>query len=283
MFLKQMKIIGFKSFVEPTVIEFRSDRVAIVGPNGCGKSNIIDAIRWVMGESSPKFLRGDLMADVIFNGSLNRKPMGLASVEIILDNAQHLLQGAYVKKGDISLRREVNRLGESSYYINQQRVRRKDVSDLWLGTGAGARGYAIIGQNMVNQLVEANPEVLKAYLEEAAGVSKYKERRKESSTRLVLIHDNIARISDIIAELDAQLTRLAREANDAKQYHLYKQNLQEQESLLQYAKYKAILHKKAQLDARQVKEFELLNVLSHQIAAQDAAFKELDSLIVQQQ
>ncbi|NDH08461.1 MAG: hypothetical protein EBY16_02360 [Gammaproteobacteria bacterium] len=283
MFLKQMKIIGFKSFVEPTVIEFRSDRVAIVGPNGCGKSNIIDAIRWVMGESSPKFLRGDLMADVIFNGSLNRKPMGLASVEIILDNAQNLLQGAYVKKGDISLRREVNRLGESSYYINQQRVRRKDVSDLWLGTGAGARGYAIIGQNMVNQLVEANPEVLKAYLEEAAGVSKYKERRKESSTRLVLIHDNIARISDIIAELDAQLTRLAREASDAKQYHLYKQNLQEQESLLQYAKYKSILLKKEQLDARQVKEFEFLNALSHQIAAQDAAFKELDSLIVQQQ
>ena len=283
MFLKQIKIIGFKSFVEPTVIEFRSDRVAIVGPNGCGKSNIIDAIRWVMGESSPKFLRGDLMADVIFNGSLQRKALGLASVEIILDNTQDLLQGAYVKQADISLRREVNRSGESSYYINQQRVRRKDLSDLWLGTGAGARGYAIIGQNMVNQLVEANPEVLKAYLEEAAGVSKYRERRKESTIRLVLIHENIARISDIIAELDAQLARLALEANAAKQYHLYQQDLKEHETLLQFAKYKAILDKKSQLDSKQVQELALLNALSHQITDQDAQLKDLDSVIASQQ
>ena len=283
MFLKQIKIIGFKSFVEPTVIEFRSNRIAIVGPNGCGKSNIIDAIRWVMGESSPKFLRGDLMADVIFNGSMHRKPMGLASVEITLDNAQNLLQGAYVKKGDVSLRREVNRSGESSYYINQQRVRRKDLSDLWLGTGAGARGYAIIGQNMVNQLVEANPEALKAYLEEAAGVSKYKERRKESATRLALIHENIARILDIVSELATQLERLSREASDAKQYHVFKQSLKEQASLLQYAKYKAILKKITQLDERQAQESKNKHELNALMAIQDAKLKEFDGLIEDQQ
>lgn len=269
--------------MEPTTIEFRSDRVAIVGPNGCGKSNIIDAIRWVMGESSPKFLRGDLMADVIFNGSLHRKPMGLASVEIILDNTQNLLQGAYVKKGDVSLRREVNRSGESSYYINQQRVRRKDLSDLWLGTGAGARGYAIIGQNMVNQLVEANPEALKAYLEEAAGVSKYKERRKESATRLGLIHENIERISDIVSELSTQLERLAREANDAKQYHLLKQHLKEHAARLNFAKYNAIIQKQNFAYQQQTKELVYQNELSQQISSADTKLKDLDQLILHQQ
>ncbi len=234
-----MKITGFKSFVDSTHLYFNSNKLAVVGPNGCGKSNVIDAIRWVMGESSPKFLRGDMMSDVIFNGSMHRKAVGVASVEIVLDNSNAYLQGAYVKKGDVSLRREIHRNGESNYYINQQRVRRKDLTDLWLGTGAGSRGYAIIGQNMVNQLVEANPEVLKTYLEEAAGVSKYKERRKESAERLVHVSDNLSRIADIIHELEQSLTRLEKESKDAKHYQELRQKLrfsQEQLQMLQAKK-----------------------------------------------
>ena len=236
MFLKQIKIIGFKSFVDATNLYFSSNKIAVVGPNGCGKSNVIDAIRWVMGESSPKFLRGDMMADVIFNGSLHRKAQGMASVEIIFDNTNAYLNGAYVKQGDVALRREIYRDGESNYFINNQKVRRKDLTDLWLGTGAGARGYAIIGQNMVSQLVEASPEVLKNYLEEAAGVSKYKERRKESAQRLIQISDNLARIADIIGELSIAIERLAKEATDANHYQALRhklQNLNDQLHMLQ--------------------------------------------------
>ncbi len=248
MFLKQIKIVGFKSFVEPTVLYFNSDRVAVVGPNGCGKSNVIDAIRWVMGESSPKFLRGDLMSDVIFNGSLQRKPVSMASVEIVLDNQNAYLQGAYVVKGDVALRREVNRSGDSTYYINGHRVRRKDLTDLWLGTGAGARGYAIIGQNMVNHLVEANPDVLRGYLEEAAGVSKYKERRKESAERLAIVSENLARIEDIIFELHGQLGRLEKEASDAALYNELRQKLRQHQESLELAKAKVLYEKNMLLD-----------------------------------
>ncbi len=238
-----MKIVGFKSFVESTTLHFYSDRTAVVGPNGCGKSNVIDAIRWVMGESSPKFLRGDMMSDVIFNGSLQRKPLSLASVEILLDNSHQILQGPYVLKGDVALRREINRSGESTYYINGQRVRRKDLTDLWLGTGAGARGYAIIGQNMVNHLVEANPEVLRGYLEEAAGVSKYKERRKESEERLLQVEDNLSRIADIISELTGQLQRLEKEAGDANHYHQLKQTLNQYQEQQQLARMRKLYEK----------------------------------------
>lgn len=248
MFLKQIKIVGFKSFVEPTILYFNSDRVAVVGPNGCGKSNVIDAIRWVMGESSPKFLRGDLMSDVIFNGSLQRKPVSMASVEIVLDNQNAYLQGAYVVKGDVALRREINRSGDSTYYINGHRVRRKDLTDLWLGTGAGARGYAIIGQNMVNHLVEANPDVLRGYLEEAAGVSKYKERRKESAERLAIVSENLARIEDIIFELQGQLGRLEKEASDAALYNALRQKLRQHQESLELAKAKVLYEKNMLLD-----------------------------------
>lgn len=243
-----MKIIGFKSFVEPTVLHFKTNRAAVVGPNGCGKSNVIDAIRWVMGESSAKFLRGDMMSDVIFNGSLQLKPVGMASVEIILDNAYGYLQGAYVRKADVALRREINRSGESHYYINNQKVRRKDLTDLWLGTGAGSRGYAIIGQNMVNQLVEANPEALKAYLEEAAGVSKYKERRKESVERLLTVSDNLSRIADIIHELTQSLERLEQEAKDAHLYQSFRQDYRIFQEKLQLLQAKQVVDKQEELE-----------------------------------
>jgi chromosome segregation protein len=248
MFLKQMKIIGFKSFVEPAVLHFKTNRAAVVGPNGCGKSNVIDAIRWVMGESSAKFLRGDIMSDVIFNGSLQRKPVGMASVEIILDNTNGYLQGAYVRKADVALRREINRSGESHYFINNQKVRRRDLTDLWLGTGAGSRGYAIIGQNMVNQLVEANPDALKAYLEEAAGVSKYKERRKESVERLLTVSDNLSRIADISLELSQSLERLEKEAKDAHLYQSYRQDSRILQEKLQLLHAKQVVDKQEELE-----------------------------------
>lgn len=247
MFLKQIKMMGFKSFVEPTTLQLNAQKIAVVGPNGCGKSNVIDAIRWVMGESSARFLRGDMMADVIFNGSLHRKALSMASVEMILDNSQGYLQGAYVKKGDVSLKREMNRTGESTYYINHQKVRRKDLTDLWLGTGAGARGYAIIGQNMVNQLVEANPEVLKLYLEEAAGVSKYKERRKESADRLSQTAENLSRIDDLIQELEQTLMRLEKESQDAICFQKYRQELRQYQDYLEYIKAQRILDKRTNL------------------------------------
>lgn len=216
---------GFKSFVDLTQLYFNSNRVAIVGPNGCGKSNVIDAIRWVMGETSPRFLRGDLMADVIFNGSLARKGAAQASVEIVLDNHLGYLQGPFVGKGQLALRREINRASESAYFINGKKVRRRDLNDLWLGTGAGARGYAIIGQNMVHQLVEANPEVLRGYLEEAAGVSKYKERRRESRDRLAHVEENIARLRDLMQALEETIQRLSFEAKDAERYHQFRQQI----------------------------------------------------------
>lgn len=257
MFLKQIKMLGFKSFVESTNLQLNAQKIAIVGPNGCGKSNVIDAIRWVMGESSARFLRGDMMSDVIFNGSLHRKPLGLASVEMILDNSKAYLQGPYVKKGDVSLKREINRAGESTYYINHQKVRRKDLTDLWLGTGAGARGYAIIGQNMVNQLVEANPDVLKLYLEEAAGVSKYKERRKESAERLNQTADNLSRIADMLGEIEQNVLRLEKESQDAIRFQNLRQELRDHQSLLHRIKAKKTIDKQSYLQ-KALAEHEIL-------------------------
>ncbi len=278
-----MKIVGFKSFVESTTLHFNSDRTAVVGPNGCGKSNVIDAIRWVMGESSPKFLRGDMMSDVIFNGSLQRKPLSLASVEILLDNTHQILQGAYVIKGDVALRREINRSGESTYYINGQRVRRKDLTDLWLGTGAGARGYAIIGQNMVNHLVEANPEVLRGYLEEAAGVSKYKERRKESAERLLQVEDNLSRIADIISELTGQLQRLETEAGDANQYHQLKQTLKQYQEQQQLARMRKLYEKNQFLNEKCIEQEKLEHLSQIQCDSLSAEVQKLEEAFSLQQ
>lgn len=223
MHLKQLKLSGFKSFVDPTVVSFPSQLVAVVGPNGCGKSNIIDAVRWVMGESSAKNLRGESMIDVIFNGSSHRKSVGQASVELIFDNSLGRLIGPFASYGEIALKRVVTRDGDSSYYLNGARARRRDITDIFLGTGAGARGYSIIGQGTISRLIEAKPEELRAFLEEAAGVSKYKERRRETLQRIAHTHEHLTRVADIRDELDKQLQRLERQAKAAERYTLLKE------------------------------------------------------------
>ncbi|HIE3579907.1 TPA: chromosome segregation protein SMC [Legionella anisa] len=222
MHLKQLKLAGFKSFVDPTVVHFPSQLVAVVGPNGCGKSNIIDAVRWVMGESSARNLRGESMTDVIFNGSSNRKSVGQASVELVFDNSLGRLTGPFSSYGEIAVKRVVTRDGDSSYYLNGSRCRRKDITDIFLGTGAGARGYSIIGQGTISQLIEAKPEDLRVYLEEAAGVSKYKERRRETLQRIEHTRENLTRVADIREELDKQLQRLERQAKAAERYLILK-------------------------------------------------------------
>ncbi|CEG57926.1 chromosome segregation protein SMC [Legionella fallonii] len=223
MHLKQLKLAGFKSFVDPTVVHFPSQLVAVVGPNGCGKSNIIDAVRWVMGESSAKNLRGESMTDVIFNGSSNRKPVGQASVELVFDNSLGRLTGPFASYGEIAVKRVVTRDGDSSYYLNGSRCRRRDITDIFLGTGAGSRGYSIIGQGTISRLIEAKPEELRAFLEEAAGVSKYKERRRETLQRIEHTRDNLNRVADIREELDKQLQRLERQAKAAERYTVLKE------------------------------------------------------------
>ncbi len=227
MHLKQLKLAGFKSFVDPTIVYFPSQLVAVLGPNGCGKSNIIDAVRWVMGESSAKNLRGESMTDVIFNGSSNRKPVGQASVELVFDNSLGRLVGPFASYGELAVKRVVTRDGDSTYYLNGSRCRRRDVTEIFLGTGAGARGYSIIGQGTISRLIEAKPEELRAYLEEAAGVSKYKERRRETLQRIKQTHENLNRVSDIREELGKQLQRLERQAKAAERYTI----LKEEESL----------------------------------------------------
>ena len=223
MHLKQLKLAGFKSFVDPTVIPFSSQLIAVVGPNGCGKSNIIDAVRWVMGESSAKHLRGESMADVIFNGSSQRKSLGQASVELVFDNSMGRLTGPYASYQEIVVKRLVTRDGDSFYYLNGSRCRRRDITDIFLGTGAGARSYSIIGQDTISRLIEARPEDLRAYMEEAAGVSKYKERRRETLQRIGQTRENLSRVADIREELAKQLTRLEKQALAARRYTQLKQ------------------------------------------------------------
>jgi len=174
--LKHIKLSGFKSFVDPTSVPFPANLTAVLGPNGCGKSNIIDAVRWVMGESSAKHLRGDSMTDVIFNGSTSRKPVGQASVELIFDNTEGRITGEYANYAEISIRRTVTRESVVTYYLNGTKCRRKDITDIFLGTGLGPRSYSIIEQGMISRLIESKPQELRTFLEEAAGISKYKER-----------------------------------------------------------------------------------------------------------
>ncbi|MDN5874577.1 MAG: chromosome segregation protein SMC, partial [Sinobacteraceae bacterium] len=216
--LTQIKLAGFKSFVEPTVIPTPSQLVGVVGPNGCGKSNIIDAVRWVLGETRASELRGESMQDVIFNGSGQRKPSGRASVELVFDNSQGRAAGQWSTYAEIAVRRVLTRDGASSYLINNQQVRRRDIHDIFLGTGLGTRGYAIIGQGMINRLIEARPEELRVFLEEAAGVSRYKERRRETESRLGDTRENLTRVEDILRELGAQLDKLDAQARVAGQY-----------------------------------------------------------------
>ena len=220
--LKCIKLAGFKSFVDPTTVNFPSNLCAIVGPNGCGKSNVIDAVRWVMGESSAKNLRGESMTDVIFNGSNTRKPTAQASIELIFDNADSSLGGEYAAFSEISIKRKVTRDGQSEYYLNGQKCRRRDITDIFLGTGLGPRSYAIIEQGMISKLIEAKPEELRVFIEEAAGISKYKERRKETESRMRRTQENLERLTDIRDELDRQLQHLKRQAQSAEKYTEYK-------------------------------------------------------------
>ena len=220
--LEKIKLAGFKSFVDPTTVLFPSNLVGIVGPNGCGKSNVIDAVRWVMGESSAKMLRGESMADVIFNGSTSRKPVGQASIELVFDNASGRAGGEYAGFAQIAVKRLVSRDGQSNYFLNGSKCRRRDIQDLFLGTGLGPRSYAIIEQGMISRFIEAKPAELRLFIEEAAGISKYKERRRETETRIRHTRDNLDRLNDLREEVTAQLAKLERQAATAERYQRYK-------------------------------------------------------------
>ena len=216
--LEKIKLSGFKSFVDPTVIPVHGNLTAIVGPNGCGKSNIIDAIRWVMGESSAKHLRGGSMADVIFNGSSTRKPVSTASVELIFDNSEGKIGGEYAQYNTIAIKRQVSRDGQSVYLLNGAKCRRKDITDIFLGTGLGSRSYAIIEQGTISRMVEAKPDELRMHIEEAAGISKYKERRSETETRMKHTRENLERLDDLRDEVDKQIKHLQKQAEKAEKY-----------------------------------------------------------------
>jgi chromosome segregation protein len=221
--LTKLKIAGFKSFVDPTTVTFPSSLTGVVGPNGCGKSNIIDSVRWVMGEISAKHLRGESMADVIFNGSSARKPLGSASVELVFDNSDGKIGGAYATYNEVALRRSVSRDGTSDYFINGIKVRRKDITQLFLGTGLGSRSYAIIEQGMISRIIEARPDDLRAFLEEAAGISRYKERRRETESRITETRENLDRLNDLREEVEKQIRHLQRQAATARRYQVLKE------------------------------------------------------------
>jgi len=217
--LNSIKLSGFKSFAEPTNFMLPGQLVGVVGPNGCGKSNIMDAVRWVLGESKASELRGESMQDVIFNGTNTRKPASRSSVELVFDNSDHRAGGQWGQFGEIAVKRVLTRDGTSSYYINNQPVRRRDVQDVFLGTGLGPRAYAIIGQGTISRIIESKPEELRLFLEEAAGVSKYKERRRETANRLADTRENLTRVEDILRELNANLEKLERQAEVAERYN----------------------------------------------------------------
>ncbi|WP_342116216.1 chromosome segregation protein SMC [Pseudoduganella sp. OTU4001] len=230
--LSSIKLSGFKSFVDPTNFQVPGQLVGVVGPNGCGKSNIIDAVRWVLGESKASELRGESMQDVIFNGSTHRKPAGRASVELIFDNHEGKASGQWGQYAEIAVKRTLTRDGTSTYYINGQPVRRRDIQDIFLGTGLGPRAYAIIGQGMIARIIESRPEELRVFLEEAAGVSKYKERRRETENRLHDTRENLLRVEDILRELNSNLEKLEGQAAVATKFHQLQSDQDEKQKLL---------------------------------------------------
>ncbi|MGA6097091.1 chromosome segregation protein SMC [Stutzerimonas marianensis] len=238
--LKSIKLAGFKSFVDPTTVSFPSNMAAVVGPNGCGKSNIIDAVRWVMGESSAKNLRGESMTDVIFNGSNTRKPVTQASIELIFDNSDGTLTGEYAAFAEISIRRRVTRDAQNTYFLNGVKCRRRDITDIFLGTGLGPRSYSIIEQGMISRLIEARPEDLRNFIEEAAGISKYKERRRETENRIRRTHENLERLTDLREELERQLERLHRQAQSAEKYQEYKSEERQLKAQLSALRWQAL-------------------------------------------
>ncbi|RMM81277.1 hypothetical protein ALQ71_101483, partial [Pseudomonas coronafaciens pv. striafaciens] len=247
--LKCIKLAGFKSFVDPTTVNFPSNMAAVVGPNGCGKSNIIDAVRWVMGESSAKNLRGESMTDVIFNGSTSRKPVSQASIELVFDNSDGTLVGEYAAYAEISIRRKVTRDSQNSYYLNGTKCRRRDITDIFLGTGLGPRSYSIIEQGMISKLIEAKPEDLRNFIEEAAGISKYKERRRETENRIRRTHENLARLTDLREELERQLERLHRQAQAAEKYQEYKAEERQLKAQLSALRWQALNEQVGQREA----------------------------------
>lgn len=228
--LTTIKLAGFKSFVDPTVLHLPTNMTGVVGPNGCGKSNIIDAIRWVMGESAASRLRGDALTDVIFSGSTGRKPVGSAMVELLFDNSDGAIAGEYASYNEISVKRIVSRDGQSQYFLNGVRCRRRDITDLFLGTGLGPRSYSIIEQGMISEIVEADPEQLRNHLEEAAGISKYKERRKETESRIKATRENLDRVRDVRDEVDKQLEHLNRQAKTAERWQKLKAEQKQKEA-----------------------------------------------------
>jgi len=273
--LTHLKLAGFKSFVDPTTLHIHGQRVGVVGPNGCGKSNVMESIRWVLGESSAKEMRGDSMQDVIFNGSGNRKPVSRASVELLFDNSLGGASGEWSQYAEISVKRVLHRDGGSDYLINNTKVRRRDVADLFLGTGLGGRAYAIIGQNTISRIVEAKPEELRVFLEEAAGISKYKERRRETELRLRDTRENLTRVEDIRRELDKQIARLESQAQVALLYHQLQERLRIAEGQFWLLKKRdaAVEWEKSQ---RQVEK--LVNELEAQTAQLRSTESELEKL-----
>ena len=273
--LTQINLAGFKSFVDPTHIPVPGQLVGVVGPNGCGKSNVIDAVRWVLGETSAKHLRGETMQDVLFNGSGQRKPVNRASVELIFDNSLGRAAGQWSQYAEISIKRTLQREGDSSYYINNMHVRRRDIADIFLGTGLGARAYAIIEQGMISRVIEAKPEELRVFLEEAAGVSKYRERRRETELRLRDTRENLLRVEDIRHELDKQLTHLQDQAHVAKRYHELQAELQTTQGLMWLVR----RQEAASARARHAREIERLEVeLEAETAKLRDAEKRLEAL-----
>ncbi len=273
--LIQLKLAGFKSFVDPTTIQLQGQRIGIVGPNGCGKSNIMESVKWVLGESSAKEMRSENMDSVIFNGSENRKPISRASVELIFDNSLGKAPTEWSQYAEISVKRVIEREKGSTYYINNLAVRRKDIADLFLGTGLGGRGYAIIGQNTISQIIEAKPEELRNYLEEAAGVSKYKERRRETEFRLRDTRDNLSRIQDVLNEIVQQIAKLESQAVIATKYNdlTQKQKFHQAQVWVLKKRDASIVWKKHQSQVEK-----LVNELEQQTAALRKIEAEVESL-----
>ena len=241
--LSKIKLSGFKTFVEPTTLSLPSTIVGIVGPNGCGKSNVIDAVRWVLGESSAKYLRGESMSDVIFNGSSTRKPVSTATIELLFDNTDKKVGGEYSKYNEISTKRVITRDGQSRYFLNGTKCRRKDITTLFLGTGLGPRSYAIVQQDTISRLIEAKPDDMRIFLEEAAGVSKYKQKRKETESRIKNTRENLNRLNDIREEIEKQLRRLKTQSNAAKRYKKYKSREKEIHAEVLFTRINGLLFK----------------------------------------
>jgi chromosome segregation protein len=265
---------GFKSFVDPTNFQVPGQLVGVVGPNGCGKSNIIDAVRWVLGESKASELRGESMQDVIFNGSTHRKPAGRASVELVFDNNEGKASGQWGQYAEIAVKRTLTRDGTSTYYINGQPVRRRDITDIFLGTGLGPRAYAIIGQGMISRIIESRPEELRVFLEEAAGVSKYKERRRETENRLHDTRENLLRVEDILRELNNNLEKLEGQAAVATKFHQLQSDQEEKQKLLW-------LLRKNEAQAEQAKYFREMEQAQNDLEEQTAKLRNVELTLEQ--